>query len=91
MIVKPTFRITSSGEYVMNRRPLVLYADTRQAAIEALKESVYAMIKANARLDTKTGHRVMSQCLNAEKSDNMTVRLLGDYVHFEKMPTGFTP
>lgn len=90
MCVNPKFRITSSHTCGCCAL-LVLYADTRRAAIDSLKNAVYAMIKANARLDTRQGHKVMNQCADAETRGRVTVRLLGDCVTFEKLPEGFTP
>lgn len=89
MSVNLKFRITSNyaEDY---RAPLTLYADTRESAIEYLENCVYEMIKGNARLDTRQGHKVMGRCADAETCDRVTVRLLGDYVAFEKLPEGFT-
>lgn len=90
MRIQPKFRITS--RYVEDyRAPLVLYSDTREAAIESLESSVYEMIAGNARLDTRQGHNTMSQCASASTCDNVIIHLLGDYVRFERLPEGFTP
>lgn len=79
-----TFKITASKGCDCCA-PVVEIRKSRNHAIIRLTVAVYRMIKANARLDTRQGHRVMNRCEDAETLDRVTIRLLGDWVTFEKV------
>lgn len=68
--------VSNSGSHVTNS----FHTHQLGAALDELGAETYEMIKSNAVLDTKAGHRVNRQALESSGRESVTIRLYGSSV-----------